>query len=400
MMAHSRRYFTHAGDTRVLPEPSQELLQSLSRIDTYNPPVHTCSTGWSFSGFYSGPTSISYLFYRLSLVYPDVEFKRQSFRDWAEDYLRLGAHGQQKAPDPSHCGIANELLASLTLRSIMGDRLDLARQVCVFEQVINGAEKGSNEWLYGRAGYLYFLRLCRSHFEGQAGSQSILELLTQTIERTIRRILEEPLPWTWHGKEYLGAAHGYIGIITQIVLSRNQNHTRGLVDIMDRVLALQFPSGNFPSSAKESYTEHDDRLVQFCHGGPGFVMSLNSTAEYFPTNIKVKMQEAVEKARADIWNRGLLTKPPCLCHGIVGNALAFSRADDNRFEQLLAYSTTQSIEANARADPSRALNKGWLHDAGRDDAFAGLYTGEAGRAWVWAVADAKLPRTCLGYNDV
>ena len=399
-MAHSRRYFARVGDTRALPKPNQELLQSLSRINTYNPPVHTCSTGWSFAGFYSGPTSISYLFYRLSLIYPDAEFKQQSFRDWAEDYLKLGIHVQQKAPDPSHCGIANELLASLTLRSIMGNNLDLARQVCAFEEVINNADKGSNEWLYGRAGYLYLLRLCRSHFEGQPDSHSVIELLTQTIERTIRRILEVPLPWTWHGKEYLGAAHGYIGIITQIVLSRNQNHTRGLVDIMDRVLALQFPSGNFPSSVKEGYTEHDDRLVQFCHGGPGFVMSLSSTAEYFPTDIKVRMRDAIEKARADIWNRGLLTKPPCLCHGIVGNALAFSQGNDNRFEQLLAYSTTHSIEANEKADPSRAVDKGWLHDAGRDDAFAGLYTGEAGRAWVWAVADAKLPRTCLGYNDV
>jgi hypothetical protein len=44
----------------------QELLASLSRINLYNPPVQTCSTGWSFSGFYSGPTSIAYLFYRLS----------------------------------------------------------------------------------------------------------------------------------------------------------------------------------------------------------------------------------------------------------------------------------------------------------------------------------------------
>ena len=282
----------------------------------------------------------------------------------------------------------------------MGDDPNLAQQICAFEKLINRDDNGSNEWLYGRAGYLYLLRLCRSHFQEHSDSRSIVSLLTQVIERTTQRILDEPLPWTWHGKEYLGAAHGYIGIITQIVLSRTHDHSSGLEDIMESLLTLQFPSGNLPSSVKASYTEHDDRLVQFCHGGPGFVISFSSIAEYFPARIRTKMQATMEKARTDTWNRGLLTKSPCLCHGIVGNALAFTQEEDRRFEQLLAYSSTQFMEANAKADPSRGMAKGWLQDAGRDDTFAGLYTGEAGRAWVWTVADAKLPRTCLGYNDI
>ena len=401
-MFPSRRHFAHRGDASasIVTDPGRELLESLSRINTYNPPVHTCSTGWSFAGFYSGPTSIAYLFYRLSLIYPDTEFKQQSFRDWAVDYLKLGARAPAKKPDPSHCGIANELLSSLALRSVMSDDPNLAEQICAFERMINGNDEGSNEWLYGRAGYLYLLRLCRSHFQKQTGSQPIVLLLTQTIERTVQRVLDEPLPWTWHGKEYVGAAHGYIGTITQIVLSRTHSHSLGLGDIVEKLLALQFPSGNFPSSVKARYTEHDDRLVQFCHGGPGFAMSFNSIAAHFSVELQTRLQAAIEKARSDTWNRGLLTKPPCLCHGIAGNALAFTQEEDRRFEQMLAYSSTQSMEQNAKLDPSRGIEKGWLQDAGRDDAFAGLFTGEAGRAWVWAVADAKLPRTCLGYNDV
>jgi len=31
---------------------------------------------------------------------------------------------------------------------------------------------------------------------------------------------------------------------------------------------------------------------------------------------------------------------------------------------------------------------------------ASLWTGEAGRAWAWAVADQGLERRLLGYNDI
>ena len=37
---------------------------------------------------------------------------------------------------------------------------------------------------------------------------------------------------------------------------------------VDYLLSLQLPSGNFPSSL-ESVSK--DRLVQWCHGAPGFV---------------------------------------------------------------------------------------------------------------------------------
>lgn len=403
-----QRYFTHREDTGgvVTLDSHHELLQSLSRIITYNPPVQTSSTSWSSGGFYSGPTSIAYLFYRLSLVYPDVQFEQRSFLEWADDYCLIGAPGAEQGPtNPSHCGIANETLASLTLRSILGNDPDPACLLCQYADIID-EEEGSNEWLYGRAGYLYLLRLCCSHFETQPQPRSkaltsLILWLTHAMESTVWRILESPLPWTWHGKEYLGAAHGYMGIITQIVLSYPSNrYPPELNELVRKLPEMQLPTGNFPSSVRDSYSDHDDRLVQFCHGGPGIVMSLSSIAPYVPADLQEKIQAIMEKARTDIWNRGLLTKPPCLCHGIVGNALAFTEPDDARFEQLLAYASTGMIEENAKADPTRGVDKGWLQDAGRDDKFAGLYTGEAGRAWAWAVADKKLPRTCIGYNDV
>ena len=178
--------------------------------------MQTCSTGWSFHGFYTGPTSIAYLFYRLSLLYPEAEFKHQSHREWAQVYLDLGARAPQRAPAPAHCGIGNETLARLALTAVLGEDADAARQLCAYAGAINaGAEDGSNEWLYGRAGYLYFLRLCRSVLRGGAAAS----LLDQTMEQTVDRMLAVPQPWTWRGREYVGAAHGTAGIVCQMVLA-------------------------------------------------------------------------------------------------------------------------------------------------------------------------------------
>lgn len=114
----------------------QELLASLSRINLYNPPVQTCSTGWSFSGFYSGPTSIAYLFYRLSSIYPDLLFKHQTLLEWAEAYLQLSAHVRKSPPDPNHCGIANETLAYTALSAVLNDDASIVKQLCDYSNAM------------------------------------------------------------------------------------------------------------------------------------------------------------------------------------------------------------------------------------------------------------------------
>ncbi|KAK7942469.1 uncharacterized protein PG986_011582 [Apiospora aurea] len=379
MPGHQERYFANptTGALRT-PAPHDELLASLERINAFNPPVHTCSTGWSFHGFYTGPTSIAYLFYRLSQLYPDLDFKQQPLVEWAQEYLRLGAPSHRKAPTPSNCGIGNETLAHLTMTALLTEDASVVTELCSYERTINDkADDGSNEWLYGRAGYLYYLRLCKTSL-----SHVNHENIDKTIEKTIRRMLKVPQPWVWHGKQYLGAAHGTIGIICQMVLSMPEMAPQ-LQELLISVLDEQLDSGNFPSSLPAA---GPDKLVQFCHGGPGFVLSLRSLRPYYP-ELEAKMDEAVRRAQADIWRRGLLTKTPCLCHGIAGNALALD--DQAQFLHLLSFMGSDAME-----------KAGWLHDIGRGHDMASLYTGEAGRAWSWAVADKDLPKTCIGYSDV
>lgn len=68
-----------------------------------------------------------------------------------------------------------------------------------------------------------------------------------------------------------------------------------------------------------------------------------------------------------------------------GVAVAFD--EDDKFIHFLSFMTSESIE-------------GLEGESSRDNDGAGLYTGEAGRAWCWAVADRGLPKTCIGYNDI
>ncbi|OAP65490.1 hypothetical protein AYL99_01462 [Fonsecaea erecta] len=389
-MASSGRHFpSHKSPSSSVANANanayEELLASLTRINTYNPPVQTCSTGWTFHGLYYGPTSVAYLFFRLSHLYPDLVFKGQSLLDWAQAYLDLGqSRGRRESVgvDANHCGIGNEVLAQLAIRAAMEQDPSLVQELCSHEPVINGSG-GSDEWLYGRAGYLYHLRLARSSFgEGSKAS----DLIETTIRKTIRRIWASKQPWTWHGKPYVGAAHGTLGILCQLVLSA-PSCAQTVEPLLSWLLeTVQLPSGNFPSSLPS--TGGSDKLVQFCHGAPGAVLALRPLRRHFPPSLQVLVDAAVTAAQKDVWERGLLTKPPCLCHGIAGNALALD--DESEFQHFLNCMSTEALESI-----------GWLNEAGRDDHFVGLYTGEAGRAWAWAVADRGLEeKPCIGFNDL
>ena len=381
-MAESKRYFQNDNLPVQRVNAYEELLASLTRINLYNPPVQTCSTGWTFHGLYAGPTSIAYLFLRLSPLYPDLLFKGQSLIDWSRAYLELGASAKPHV-DPSHCGIANETLAQIALRAVIDEDASLVQKLCAYNLVVNTTrDEGSDEWLYGRAGYLYFLRLARTALP-KVQSSPLHGLLNSTVQATVDRILASPKPWTWNGKAYLGAAHGSIGIVAQIVLASPERALE-LQDLLSQILDTQFSSANFPSSLPAA----SDELVQFCHGAPGFILSLQSLKPHFQnSSLTSEIDRAVDLARNTVWSRGLLTKTPCLCHGIAGNALALEGQEC--FEHFLEHMTSHVL-----------LERGWLEPAGRSDEFSGLYVGESGRAWVWAVSDSDHKRTCIGFNDL
>ncbi|KAI9754559.1 MAG: hypothetical protein M4579_004659 [Chaenotheca gracillima] len=378
-MAHGHRYFRNDPSQVVEVDAHEELLAALNAIITKCPPDQTPRRGWHCVGLYAGPTSAAYLFYRLSQIYPSLQLEGKSLHAWCLAYLEISP--SVKSPpskvDSSHCGIAQETLVHAAVTAVARKDESYAVKVC---EAVHGLldEDGSKEWLFGLAGYLYLLRLLRTELPKESELQ---ELISKTIEQVADYVLRSQPPWKWHGSQFLGAAHGTIGIITQVALSV-PSRAHELQPMLDDLLDLQFDSGNFPSSLPVG----TDRLVQFCHGAPGFIISLQNIAAHYPAS-KAKIELAIDKGVECIWERGLLTKEPSLCHGISGNALVFEDLD--RLRRFISFSAQEQLERR------------WGVPSGADpESMCSLFTGGAGRAWSWAVVDKDLPRTCIGYNDI
>jgi lantibiotic modifying enzyme len=367
------RYFKNDAEL-ARRDPYKQLLASLDRLIREHPP-HKVPPG---GGLYYGPISVAYLFYALHKIYPDLTLDEFPLNTWSAAYLEQAQNHIKEfpQPSPSRCGVANDIMSLLALYAVTAKDRDTAKELCDFAAATI-EQDASNEWLYGRAGYLYFLRLIRGAF---SNDEEILELVEDTTDEVIENIMDSSRPWKWHGKAYVGAVHGAIGIITQIVLTAPHWASK-LEAELGALLSYQYDSGNFPSSLPPGR----DRLVQFCHGAPGVVASLISIREHFP-NLQDRIDRVVAKGREAIWERGLLTKEPCLCHGITGNALAL---EGKEFEHFLTYTTGHEIKSMGK--------DGMLQKA--DDPGA-LWCGEAGRAWAWAIADKGLDKRFLGYNDI
>ncbi len=293
---------------------SQELVASLTKIVTDFPPRNNYSKH-DLHGLYSGPTSIAYLFLALSKSSPELIIAHGNPDYWCRRYLH-NSHPEVPVT-PSRCGVANETLAHLAVSAAAeqsGKLVDLFLGV-VPAVLADDGDKASNEWLYGRAGTLYLLRLMRTY---TPRNPKVNEAITAIIEK----ILQEGPPWFWHGKGYLGAVHGSIGIITQIILSEPKRAVQ-LKGLVENLIAAQNPATGNWASSNESGRDH---LVQFCHGAPGSIISLLAVRQHFTQDSMIleKIGKAIEIGRDCIYQQGLLAKEPCLCHGATGNAVALA----------------------------------------------------------------------------
>jgi len=229
------------------------------------------------------------------------------------------------------CGHAGWLLAGVLHDLARGDRSrarSSARTYCQLADIALSEEHlDADEWLYGRAGYLHGLLYLQAVFGEDVVSQSLKIQLGTKILRRGSQCAERlgcnlPLMWTWHGKQYLGAAHGVAGIIFMILqipeLAKDPEWHSAIVGTLDGLVSLQTEKGNWPGKNGEKF----DHLVHFCHGAPGMVWTFCAAYEVFSTD---KYLEAAKSAGETVWQFGLLCKGGGLCHGIAGNGYAFLR---------------------------------------------------------------------------
>ncbi|KAL2758465.1 hypothetical protein ACRALDRAFT_1075051 [Sodiomyces alcalophilus JCM 7366] len=427
------------------------LLTSLQRILNTSPPQSTYTKS-QLHGLFTGHTGIAYLFLHVSSSLPQLRIHGYPAIHWARAYIS-GDRGRLSL-EPGNCGLACERLAYPAVRAcITKDLKDVRDFLAPFPDIIGplpkhtstrptssssssmtperrsdsvatdpGYRHGSDwaaghsssgsssnttgkpggqsdrfpsELVYGRAGALYLLRLVRHWVANSAPLvERYVVLLTDRILATDD---DGAGNWLWSGTHYLGAAHGDIGILTQLVLTSPPLAPR-LARRLEYLLDLQLEDGNWPSSvqappppgAGTTVKKRKKELVQWCHGAPGFVLSLLSLRPFFPS-LKHRIDIAIAKGRAITWHHGLLRKEPSLCHGILGNALIFPPGPER--EHFLALATPDKITEARRADPSL------FHPASYGKDAMLLMNYEPSAAWTWMVCQRKLPRMIL-YNDI
>ncbi|KAF8154723.1 hypothetical protein B0H34DRAFT_534833 [Crassisporium funariophilum] len=247
------------------------------------------------------------------------------------------------------------------------------------------------EVLYGRAGLLYallYLRQERERISTDAQtnipedefsalrdllSDETISLLVDSImargkhgsqvllkdSRTRHGVISvPPLMWKWHGKRYLGGAHGVAGIL-QIVLncpfSALQKHITPITETLMWLINCQDVSGNWPTkygsengSRTPSGASSKD-LVQYvapfrknleicllllsrwCHGASGMIILLSTALRVFGNHsgiipsqdtVKERIRTSVRRASSLVYERGLLCKGVGLCHGTAGSVYA------------------------------------------------------------------------------
>ncbi|KAK7110912.1 glutathione S-transferase LANCL1-like [Littorina saxatilis] len=266
----------------------------------------------------------------------DTDASSNSSRSEGEDYLMQALqHLKEALANPQGrrhtflCGDAGPLALGAVVYSNMGDERNSAHCISRLEAMhINVIRDQTlpDEHLYGRCGYLTALLFVQHHLGADKVDRELIVKVTRAILDSGRAFGSKtregpPLMYEWHNKKYLGAAHGLAGIMYTLllikepeVLSEIESAVRPCVDFL---LTLQFASGNFPSSIGSS---SGDRLVQWCHGAPGWVYMF--IAAYKTYNDK-RYLEAAERCCEVTWQRGLLKKGYGLCHGAAGNAYAF-----------------------------------------------------------------------------
>lgn len=80
------------------------------------------------------------------------------------------------------------------------------------------SDSNPDEYLYGRAGYLYALMFLRKEIRNDIIDNQFVTEIFESIIKSGEKYAKKtgsksPLMYQWHDKEYMGAAHGVSGII-------------------------------------------------------------------------------------------------------------------------------------------------------------------------------------------
>ena len=403
--AEHSRYLAHDG--KIIPfNVDEELPAHLSFLVTKYPPNRETfesvepesEENMNNLGLFSGPISIAYVLFVLSKAEDRVvEGKRLS--EWTKQYLEMARgwmEGEAYGENPvtsEDCAVGNNRTCFAAIASVVYQDQKLVEEILSYVPGVLAdtslAKAPSNEYILGRAGFLYLLRLISTWFP--AMTEKVAAAKQQIIEKIIS---QGPKQWLFVRMPYLSVGHGWLGIIVEILMTDpTSERAAELRPLVERIIKQQGSDGNWPKYMDEVPAEKNPSLwIQWGHGAPGVVNGLSSLRPIYDkvgdSEMVSRIDQAIANSQGIIWKEGLLTKESCLCHGASGNSLALT--DMAQKGTFLAYST--------EAVTSRGLADGSLEASSSP---GGLQRGLAGT--IWAMHEYKLAKplgTYISFNDL
>ncbi|EWC48335.1 hypothetical protein DRE_02104 [Drechslerella stenobrocha 248] len=323
-----------------------------------------------YRGIFAGPTSVAFLFLWLSKTHPDLLINSKSPAEYCTAYLSLDQDKYGPAETQrSGCSLNHEFMCYNAVMAAHYQDLNFVQAFAAAIPTLT-LRPAFIEVLFGRAGLLSLIRTIKYFYP----APEVAAILDPHIDAIIEHCLAYD-PWTFgirpdFQKRFIGAAHGDIAIIVNLVRSKPSCASK-VQPRLERILDLQTEEGNWPSCEEEEQSDAKD-LVQWCYGAPGMIWCLAALRRYFPA-LQERIDAAIEKGRGVVWEKGLLTKEPCLCHGITGNAFALAEPQRSHF---LYYATPEMVKVGLEDE---------VFERSSDD--CGVWWSEAGRAWGWMMLD-------------
>lgn len=156
----------------------------------------------------------------------------------------------------------------------------------------------------------------------------------------------------------LGAGHGFVGNLFPFIKGRQflpqELADWALSDGVETIIRSAVVEGdccNWPAELVTMPGKSPRFLMQWCHGAPGVITSLNG----IPTGYSQEFDALLLKAGEAIWQAGPLTKGVGICHGTDGNGFAllklYSRTGDPqwlvRARAFAMYAIGQNINGHS-----------------------------------------------------
>jgi hypothetical protein len=276
-----------------------------------------------------------------------------------------------------------------------GEAPTAARASVLADLVAGNIDHPARELMLGSPGTLLAALFLHERTEDQRWSD-LFRLTANRLRQQLERSQEHQCAyWTQRlfgrSSTYLDAVHGFVATALPLIRGRRllgddawRSWERTIVDTVARTADRSGAHANWRPELND-VRSGQKKLVQFCHGAPGFVVCLAG----LPCPV---LDDLLVAAGELVWSAGPLAKGSNLCHGTGGNGYSFlklyRRTRDSRWltraRSFAMHGIAQTREAAARCGQSRYS----------------LWTGDLGFAvylWDCLRAEAEFPTLDVFY---